>query len=144
MVPVEHSEGTDQTGITSTTHIPGTPVCGVAFTTPASGRVWINLYGYIGVDTAATGTRRMSLTFEIRTGSTIGSGTVAVGTDDVDHAIGVSPGVVATSVVLIGGFRYLAALTPNTAYNVRTMHRVSGASTTGQILHRRISVEDGT
>lgn len=134
---------TDQTGITSATFAAGSPVCGLAFTAPPSGAVWVTVGGLPVVILSGNVTRRCELSWELRAGSTIGSGTVVLGASNIRM---VAIGIGATSglradVEMTHRWR-MTGLTPGAAYNVRTMHRVNvTGSVEGQVLHRYIAVE---
>ena len=104
--------------------------CGVAFTAPTTGRVLVPFKGDLFNDTAAQFT---VLSFVIREGSTVGSGTVFLAASD-SRAI-VNTG---TSPVQAGITELVTGLTPGTVYNVRLEHRV-GANI-GTILRRTVIV----
>src|ERR1051325_4298582 len=77
------SEGTDEAGFTSTTHIPGTTQVGCTFTAPTSGIVTVLWGARVQSNTAS---RSVTVTVEVREGATIGAGTVVSAASD-DSAI---------------------------------------------------------
>jgi hypothetical protein len=135
--PVQVVDGTNLTAVTNTTFAAGSPVCGTAFTAPPSGKVIITLTGEIEHQNNAS---HGELTYEVRTGATVGSGSVFLA---ADYRRGIMAGNAVTSggePVMAGSNRYLlSGLTPGSSYNARTMHRVSGG--TGQIFNRALLVE---
>ncbi|GIF08646.1 hypothetical protein [Actinoplanes siamensis] len=131
------NEPTDITGISSTSPTAGTPVCGLSFTAPPSGAVYVTVGGRIESSSGGNETR---LGFEIRAGNAIGSGTVTLG-PDFTRALTVGTAVnTSQPAVLNASLRYPVDLTPGTVYNVRTMHWVTGASN-GAVIHRTLIVE---
>lgn len=132
------STSTDESGFTSTTFIPGGTVVGTAFTAPSSGKVAITFScGFLqNINTNVT-----IISCEVKTGGTIGSGTLAGAAANGDRALvcgrAVNSGAVAQSQ---GSRRVLyTGLTPNATYNVRMMHAVDGGS--GTITYREVLVE---
>lgn len=125
--------------ITSTTPAAGSPACGDDFIAPPSGGVYVTISGRIQQNNNGA---EILLGFELRTGSTVGSGTVTVSTSSV-RALTAGRGVTAGGVDLMNASRRYriqpGTLTAGAAYNVRTMHWVDGGS--GQIEHREIIVE---
>lgn len=104
--------------------------CAVVFTAPTSGRVMIHFASNLDNDTGSASTQVAPV---VRTGGTIGSGSVIlagslnesirnVGTDDRRY----------------GASRLLEGLTPGSVYNVRLEHRVSGGN--GTIQYRHLAV----
>lgn len=134
------NESTTITGITSTTYIPGSPVCGVTFVAPPSGGVYINASGRI---TATTDTNEFNLSFEVRTGGSIGAGTIILSATSF-RALTAGRAVNAGAVAIGSGTRRyrIAAgtLTPGATYNVQTMHAAAPAGT-GTVQYRELSVE---
>lgn len=121
------------------------PVCGLNFIAPASGIVEIGVGGSIESQNNRNG---VLLGWELRTGSTIGSGTIIVGASspralqgpqsvsDLGEArIGASRWSVVGSVNLVP-----AGLTPGDPYNLRTMHVISPGPATGKVFDRDITV----
>lgn len=127
-------------GITSTTFIPGSPVCGTSFVAPPSGGVWINLSGRI---TATTNTNEFNLSFEVRSGSSVGAGTIVISASSV-RTISAGRAVNASAVAIGAGTRRYrippGTLTPGASYNVQTMHACAPAGT-GTVEYREVTVE---
>lgn len=95
--------------------------CAVSFVAPTSGRVLL-LYAATLDNSAA------NLTYgtpEVRTGSSIGSGTVVLAASD-DNAIKVN----GTNEARYGTHYLLTGLTAGADYNARMLHRVSGGTGT--------------
>jgi hypothetical protein len=113
-------------------------VVGFVFTAPASGLVQIYVSGLIE---AWVGGNSVYLSYELRQGGTLGSGSV-IRTPHADRAL-VASGVTAVGVPSrLGGSHGPfdeGGLTPGSQYNVRAMHIVSPAGR-GQIQNRRINV----
>lgn len=130
-------ESTAITSITSTTYAAGTPVCGGTFVAPPSGAVFVTVGGTIEQTVNGNSTR---LGWEIRTGGTIGTGTIVWAASSVrciaaGQAVNTS-GPAQNS----ASFRYLAdTLTAGSTYNVQTMHQVTGG--TGNVTFRVVAVE---
>lgn len=126
---IQVEENTTISAETSTTFIPGTPVCGTAFVCPVSGRVKVTLGSYLQ---QAQNTNEAQIAWEIREGATVGSGTVISG-------LGVSTtrAIVAGQAVNTGAEASNAAskvylvpaglLTPGATYNIQTMIRTTPA-----------------
>lgn len=117
---------------TATTHsatLTGGTACGVAFTAPASGK--INITNTCEAFNSGSGFANCS--YEIRTGASIGSGTIvtAVSFDHATQNTGTSP--VRASVT-----QPWTGLTPSLSYNVRQMFRVN--SGTGTFLRKQLAV----
>ncbi|MGA3524176.1 hypothetical protein [Melissospora conviva] len=136
--PAVQVESTNAIGsITSTAYAAGNPQCGLDFVAPQSGKVFVTVSGVLSQSASGNNTR---LGWEVRSGATVGSGTVVWGTSSVR-------GIAAGQAVVSGGpaqaqgsHRYLVdGLTPGNSYNVRTMHAVTGG--TGSISYRSILVE---
>jgi hypothetical protein len=108
--------------------------CGVAFTACTTGRAWIAYNASVDNDTAAQSTL---CTPVVRTGSTIGSGTVVRAASDVDALAGAG-----TDGIHIGGNVLQTGLTPGVTYNVRLEHRVTGGI--GTLLRRSVLVGPAT
>jgi hypothetical protein len=132
------SDGTDIASITNLTSAPaaGSPVVGLVFVAPPSGFVWITVTGRIE---CANNTETMHLGWELRTGGTIGTGTIAAAFD-LDRSIqcGKAVNTGATSSNSASN-RHRNAVTAGSTYNVRTMYGVSGGS--GNVFYRSIAVE---
>lgn len=136
--PTQVTDSTNLSGIVSTSWAAGSPACGTAFTAPDSGKVKITVSGSI---TQGTNGNEMRLGFEVRTGSTVGSGTSTLAADRFRaYVIGraVNTGGAAYGSASYGPY-LLTGLTPGDPYNVRTMHQVSGG--TGGLEYRSVLVE---
>lgn len=136
---VSDSEGTNITGITSTSWITDTPVCGVAFQAPTSGRVLVTWDAHLEGTTADTQVR---VSTRVRTGSTIDSGTTIAGphvSRSVHNPQDSSGG--GGQRIAAGSFRVVEGLTPGADYNVVTQHRVAGSGTPeGRVDGRTVAV----
>lgn len=134
MRPTESEDNTALTGITSLTAIAGSPQVGHTFVAPPSGAVMVNVSGYIACASAAS---QVILSFEMRAGGTVGSGTVFYAANpDRGLRIGRS----ASDELTATRRNRVFGLTPGSTYNVRTMHWM-GTGTGGQVLFRNILVE---
>ena len=123
-----------ESGVTSTSFITGTSVCGVTFVAPTSGQVKISWAARIEVNTS---TVRGLVSIEVRDGGTVGSGTVIAAASALSALeIGVSTDIRLEAAI----FRDLTGLTAGATYNVQTMHAVAGVGN-ADILTRRILVE---
>lgn len=140
---IEAVEDTTQTSITSATFAAGSPVCGIAFVAPPSGKVWVTVSGGVIATLTAGATRRIELSWELREGSTVGSGSVITAAD-LGRALAAEVGATSGDVAGVHGSHrtQVSGLTPGAAYNVRTMHRANiGNSVTGTIRARKLAVE---
>lgn len=128
---------TDEVGFTSSTFSPGATVVGTSFVAPASGKVIVPFTGYI-TNTINTGATILS--FEMKTGGTIGSGTLTGPAANSDRAIicGKAVNSGAPSLLSAGNTALYTGLTPGATYNVRMMHAVDLG--TGSIFYRQIMV----
>lgn len=135
--PVLSFSATDITSISSTSFIPGTPVVGIAFTAPDTGKVYIVVSGHMA--SAGIANAYIYLAAEVRTGSTVGSGTVfhAAVTDE-----GVSIGQADTNITRISGSNEIlvTGLTPGSSYNVRLVY-LTTAGTNATIFYRAVLVK---
>ncbi len=97
-----------------------TSTAGVAFTTPASGKVRVNVNGRLANTSGVASL--LYLSTEIRTGGTIGAGSLALGPSN-GRAFGGSTGdaSVSATTLLTGGRSDPVTLTPKTVYNVQAM-----------------------
>ena len=105
--------------------------CGVAFTACTTGRALVHLAGDIFNDTAGAFT---VMSFVIREGSTVGSGTVFQAASDSNAIVNTG-----TSPTQKGTTKLVTGLTPGTVYNVRLEHRAG--SNIGQLLRRSVTVQ---
>lgn len=133
------SESTAQNGITSTSFVTGAQVCGGSFVAPPSGGVYITVSGHIK---QANNANSITLSFEVRTGASVGAGTIAVSGSSA-RAIVAGNAVNASAPVELTSSRrcrlQAGTFTPGASYNVQTLHLVSGGS--GTIDYREIIVE---
>jgi len=127
---------TDETNFNSTTFTLGGTTVGVAFTAPTSGRVLLLVGGRIHLN-SATG-QRVLLTPEVRTGSSVGLGTVVFAAAD-DYALEVGQ----TANDRLGGARAVPVegLTAGTVYNVSLWHRnAASVASAASIFFRTVQV----
>ena len=110
---------------------PGFPTEGITFTAPASGVVEISWGGELINSAAASGT---VLGYELRTGGTIGSGTVVVGPSD-DRTVRMA----GTARFQMANYDTVTGLTPGSTYNIRLMYRATGG--TGTFERRRLRIQ---
>ena len=124
-------------GFTGTSYAAGSTVCGGTFTAPSTGRVYVTVSGRLS---SASNGEQAFLSYEIRTGTSIGAGTVAQATSD-------NRALITSRAVNTGAASYLAAsrrvlvtgLTGGADYNIRTMHKVTGGS--GGVEYRALLIE---
>lgn len=121
------SRTTSSTSFTST--LSPANICGTAFVAPTSGTVLIALRTQM----QNSGNNYTGASFEIREGSTVGSGTVLLAADDAramstTSTFGEGQGIT----------DYVSGLTPGATYNASILHRVTVGSMT--TLRRSISV----
>ena len=135
--PTQASDFTSLTGVTSTSYTNGSPVCGTTFVAPPSGRVIITVSGAISISNNG---ERIFLSYDVRAGSTIGSGTLVAGAADLSALIaGSAVNSGAAAWASSSHRRLLTGLTAGSTYNVFTRHRVSGGS--GTVAARYLLVE---
>lgn len=107
---------------TSATYVSIGTQCGTSFTAPANGKVMIDWFTELQTSVAGN---VAACTIEVRTGSTVGSGTLVVTASDNlplcrnDNAFPVCS----------AAWYPLSGLTPGSAYNVRLMFRSDGTRT---------------
>lgn len=119
-LPANVSEDTDFSAVASVPFIAGSPGCGVTFVAPPSGKVYITVSGYLQENTSGS---FAFLGIELRTGGTIGSGTI-LRSPTTNEAVGCSVGRESASREL-----YVVGLTAGSTYNVRTMFCSTPAGT---------------
>lgn len=112
-----------------------TTPCGCPFVAPASGIVELKYNSRIHTTNAGG---FGSMTPEVRTGSTLGSGTVIQAAVD-DYALQ-TPGV-STSDQTTFNSCLLTGLTPNNAYNVRMLVKASGTSGVTTFISTKVSAD---
>lgn len=131
----------NSTDITFNNTVPaaGVPVCGIVFTAPPSGKVWVTVGG---ITSSANNGHAAIIGWEMREGNVIGSGFVFKGTD-ISFALVGGKAVTAGGVAQIGASRrrQIGGLTPGQQYNVRTMHWLDPGPATCGLIDREISVE---
>jgi hypothetical protein len=116
------SEVAGQGSTTSTTYtatLTGTGGVSQAFTAPPSGRVTVTSAAGL-VNTTAGGDAWVS--FEARTGSTVGSGSVVRAASDIAALRGKSPN--GTNDIQLSAGYLLTGLTPGAQYHVRQLYRI--------------------
>lgn len=130
--PVQVEDATNDTE-SSTVYVAGDNPAGTAFTAPPSGKVIIRCYHQIDLPTT---TASAFGSFVLRTGATVGSGTVVRAAHD-DRSITIGPATTGAS----GEMSWLeVGLTPGSSYNVQTAQRVTAGSSI-IFEHRRLLVE---
>lgn len=133
--PVQSEDLTDLT-ITNTAPVPGSPVVGVVFTAPPSGRVRVHLLAGLRISTPATGA--VHIIASVRAGTTIGSGALVFDGTNEPGLRGFLAGMIGyittTASVMVEG------LTAAAQYNVQAQHYVV-SGTTGIIMYRRVGVD---
>jgi len=111
-------EGTNITAFTNTVFQGGTPdICGLTFVAPASGKGYMHWHARLSSNTANTAMVSVAL----RTGGTIGSGTV-VHAASVDWAVETPNNGREQSAMM----RPVSGLTPGNTYNIRVEHAMNG------------------
>jgi hypothetical protein len=136
------SSSADETSFQNTTFAPGTTTVGVAFVAPPSGKVVVHWSGSM---TQSINGGTTILAPEMKTGGTIGSGTLTGGAANGDRALTCSravnsaPGI---SQLNAANFAHYTGLTSGATYNVRLLHCVDIAVglATGNILFRQVMV----
>jgi hypothetical protein len=138
IVPVSASSGTDNIGETSTTFVVGSPQVGTSFVAPLSGIVFVTVDAHLEENTNGNAAY---CGFELRSGGTVGSGTVIVAAS-TDWSVGTSNSVAAGGAARVNGMkrRLITGLTPGATYNVRTMHLTTPAGSV-DVFFRAITVE---
>lgn len=140
MLPLEASSGTDILAITDTAFVNGSPLCGVAFTAPPKGKCFITVSGWIEMINIGN---EINMSFQIRNGSTLGSGSVVLPAHVSHRSICAGEEVNGSpSDAQFAGSRrvFVNNLTPGNSYNVVTAHMVAPGGE-GNIFHRRILFE---
>jgi hypothetical protein len=135
--PVQASDGTDQTNITVTTPNAGSPVVGVTFVAPQSGRVRVHVQATPRITTAATGATICGVI--VRAGATLGSGTVVFDGTAQDPGCKVQLNGF-LGFLQMGASSLLEGLIAGATYNAVVYFYV-GAGTTGQVLARQVGVD---
>lgn len=128
---VTHYQSSNEDGFTNTSWNKGSNTCGVTFVAGTSGKVRVDWSARMETNTGDG----VLVSVEVRTGSSIGSGSVVASASD-DFAIetaGVAAGNNQQS-----QFRLVAGLTPGNTYNACLVHRVTAGN--ADIFARRIMV----
>lgn len=132
------SSTTDEVGFSNTSFAPGAVTVGTAFTAPASGAVLMLFSAQAQQNINAQAT---FVSIEVKTGGTVGSGTLAGTAANSDRALITGKAVNASAPSLLQAGRPVlyTGLTPGATYNVRMMHCVDGGS--GTISYREVIVQ---
>lgn len=137
---VQVADGTNLTGINVAGPIAGSPVVGVVFTAPPSGRVRAAVTGTLAA-TAGTGQINGLLAVQVRTGAVIGAGTLVhdgFAADPGARVVFIGPingGVCGSAAMMVSG------LTPGAQYNAQTVHGVLGTSAAMTVYNRAVTVD---
>lgn len=124
-------DGTNVVSFTNTAIANGTPIVGFALVVPASGRIMLS----INVGLSSTGAAQAFAAAALRTGTTVGSGTLIVDPLVEPNArCGVTTGTYNMSAMQI-----VEGLTPGAFLNANVVHYVA-AGGTGTLFHRRIDM----
>ncbi|MGH3369308.1 MAG: hypothetical protein ACRDPR_04850 [Nocardioidaceae bacterium] len=133
------NDTTDVAEFDSTSYTLGTPTVGVAFTAPTSGNVLLTWGGRLNLNSSTA--QRILLSAEVRTGSTVGSGSVIAASND-DWAIEI--GQSTNDRLQASRVRPVTGLTAGTTYNVSLWHRnaiaVTGSPEAGTLFFRDVTV----
>jgi hypothetical protein len=116
----QNTSGTT-TSTTYTATLTGGTACGVAFTAPTSGRVLVINNSTI----TNSGANSTYCSYAVRTGGSIGSGTVFLAESDTNAAINQT-----TSAFRFGVSRVVEGLTAGSTYNVQQSFRVAAGTGT--------------
>lgn len=109
----------------------GAPAQGT-FTAPQSGKIVVHNTGFVD----NTGTPRSLLSYIIRTGGVIGSGSTQFDANDPDALSNVNvDDISCTRTKLVTG------LTPGATYNIRQQGKISSAGPTGQFQYMRLLIQ---
>lgn len=132
------AESTTDDSTTSTTFVAGASPLGVVFTAPTSGIVFVTLSAYMG---QTNSTNEAVVSFAVRTGGTIGSGTVVLGPSG-DRSLVCGMAVVTSAPArLQASRRYpVTGLTTGSTYNVRVEFATSPAGTC-EVFKRELLIE---
>lgn len=131
------SVAADETAFTDTAYVAGASVCGVTFVAPSSGAVQISWHARCESNTINLS---VMVSTQLREGGTIGSGTIVHSPADTRALEGPADDPAGTKARIQASMYTVAAgLTAGSTYNVRTMHRITGAGD-GDIFDRSILV----
>jgi hypothetical protein len=131
--PVSAQDSADLLALNNTASFAPGSNCGVSFTAPSNGKVYVTVSGHMQQSTAPA---FCYLSYEIRSGATVGSGTVFFAAL-TDYGIGIG-GAVGVR-ICASRRKLISGLTAGTPYNIRTMHLCTGG--TFDIFGREIAVE---
>jgi hypothetical protein len=139
LAPVISASTTDEAASSSTTFIPGASPVGVAFTAPASGAV---LIPFSAIFTSNIATHAAFVSIEVKTGGTVGSGTLAGGAANSDRALICGRAVTAGGPALLQATRAVlyTGLTAGATYNVRILYCVDNAANSTTVTYREVIV----
>lgn len=128
---------TDDLSVVSTSFIAGASPVGVAFTAPPSGEVLIHFTFQIQVNINA---QTVFGSVQVKTGSTVGSGTLAGAAANSDRSVTVGKAVNASAPSLVQATRTVRynGLTAGASYNVQMLYCVDGGS--GGVTYREVIV----
>jgi hypothetical protein len=134
--------GPDETEPTGTTYVALTYANGLTFVAPPSGIVVVDCEGDLRLALTSASARILYIGFEVRTGSTIGSGTVFLAANDQWAAhVGIGPTSGLVIRCRVSTRKLVSGLTAGNSYNVRHMKRISTASDfTSEIRYTRLVV----
>jgi hypothetical protein len=140
--PVDAADGTNISGFTSTTPV-SSPICGVAFTAPKSGRVRVHVSGMVGLTAGTVPNIFIYLGLIVKTGATVGSGAVVSGGDLVTTEPGCKIGSSGVLNAMVGGgaSAILPGLTPGSVYNAAAYMLAAGTGATGFAYYRAVGVD---
>ena len=126
------SDSADETGFNSTSFTLGSTTVGTAFVAPTSGSVVIHwgARALLNVNTAL----QIRVSAEVRTGSTVGSGTVIAAAND---GWSLEIGNATNNRIGANRARPVTGLTPGATYNVSLWHKnATGVASAGTIFDR--------
>lgn len=125
----------------SITYVAGTDH-GVAFVAPPSGKVYVSFGGGLGTNAVVVSVGSW-MSFEVRNGNTVGSGTVFLAADDSRSTGPYRPfnTSVGTKYAPASQRLLVTGLTAGADYNVRTMFRSDNAGAQAAVHHRQLVVE---
>ncbi|MFF7183254.1 hypothetical protein [Streptomyces sp. NPDC008121] len=128
------TDGTDIVGFTDIVFTAGTPIVGVVFTAPTTGRVRVDWHSRFQPTSAVAA----QVAFALRSGSTLGAG--AMVQDGLNEHCLETPNVSGSgSRVQASMYSIVSGLTPGSVYNAVVCHRMVSAGS-GTIFARSIGV----
>lgn len=135
--PVTTNQTADILLDANTSFAPGTSTCSTTFVAPDSGSIYVTVAGHIEQNTSG-GFAYMS--YEIRTGAVVGSGSV-VQAAVTDYGVGIGGIATALTADRISASRekLITGLTPGATYNIRTMHQTT--SGTLDVFYRELLIK---